>query len=102
MSDLSDLLENVADDDWLDQSACDSMDIDDFFVEAGHTISSDTVNVCRGCPVRAACVTHAYERRISGGYFGGMSPGQRRELSLAEALRFIANDPVQHQATSPR
>lgn len=79
---------------WLNQTACSDLTIGHFFVEAGHAISEDVLNVCRACPVRAECLDHAYRMGIGGGYFGGMSPGQRRTMNLAQARRFIAGDPV--------
>lgn len=77
---------------WLDDIACAELDLDDFFVAAGHTISENVLNVCRRCPVRRQCVEHSYRREIDAGYLGGLSPSQRRQLSLDEALAFIAQD----------
>lgn len=79
---------------WLDEAACANLDVNDFFVQAGHVISEDVLNVCRGCPVREDCVRHAYDEdlNITGGYFGGLSPGQRRSMSLEDALEFCRND----------
>lgn len=77
---------------WLDDIACVDLDVPDYFVEAGHVIEEGAYTVCRGCPVRRDCITHAYERNISGGYFGGLSPGQRRDMSLTEALSYIEDD----------
>jgi hypothetical protein len=74
---------------WLSQTACGDMAIDDFFVEAGHAIEETALQVCRGCPVRIECVKHAYDMQVTGGYFGGLSPGQRRERSLEEAVQLI-------------
>lgn len=79
---------------WLDDAACAELGIDKFFVEAGHVIEESTLNVCRGCPVRADCVEHAYVSSTPGGYYGGLSPGQRREMDLDEALEYITKDPV--------
>jgi len=79
---------------WLNNTACTDLTIGHFFVEAGHAISEDVLNVCRGCPVRRECLEHAYAMGIGGGYFGGMSPGQRRSLNLSQARRFIETDPV--------
>jgi len=79
---------------WLNNTACTNLTIGHFFVEAGHAISEDVLNVCRGCPVRRECLEHAYAMGIGGGYFGGMSPGQRRSLNLSQARRFIETDPV--------
>lgn len=92
--DLSLMIANQADHDWLDETACADMDVPSFFVEAGHTIRPEVLNVCRGCPVRQDCLEHAYDQGIAGGYFGGMSPGQRRDIDFEAALVFIKNDPV--------
>jgi hypothetical protein len=78
---------------WLNDSVCADMAVGDFFVEAGHIIDEKTLNVCRTCPVRRDCLTHAYRNRIIGGYFGGLSPGQRRDMDIDTALVFISKDP---------
>lgn len=88
--------------DWLDDANCQDLDVGDFFVQAGHVISEDILNICRSCPVRVQCVKHAYDDKlnITGGYFGGLSPGQRREMSLEESLIFIETDFVTDTGTS--
>jgi hypothetical protein len=75
-------------DDWLDDAACAELDINDFFVQAGHVISEKVLDTCRTCPVRLDCLKHAYNPKlnITGGYFAGMSPGQRREMTYEEAV----------------
>lgn len=78
---------------WLDKVSCAELDEGLFFVEAGHVINETTLEVCRGCPVRRECVEHAYRLSYTSGYFGGLSPGQRRQLSLADAFEFIRKDP---------
>ena len=55
-------------------------------------IASSTVALCRKCPVRRACLDHAYQHEIVSGYFGGVSPGRRRVLSHAEAIAEIERD----------
>ena len=95
MSELADLIMNSPELRWLDDAACAEMDPGDFFVDAGHTIKQEVLNVCRGCPVREQCLRHAYTHQISGGYFGGMSPGQRRTMDLAAALEFIKHDTLE-------
>ena len=92
-TDLAELIANSDDLVWLDTAACAEMDASDFFVDAGHTIRPDVLNVCRRCPVREECLRHAYTHSISGGYFGGTSPGQRRTMDLTAALEHIAADP---------
>jgi len=80
--------------DWLNEAACQDLEVGDFFVQAGHVISEDVLNLCRACPVRESCLEHSYNENlnITGGYFGGLSPGQRREMSLEEAKVFIITD----------
>lgn len=79
---------------WLENAMCSDMDISDFFVEAGHTIDPGVINICRMCPVREDCIKHSYRMSISGGYFGGISPGQRRDMDLQAALRYAKKDVV--------
>lgn len=79
---------------WLNDVACERMDIVDFFVPAGHAIAEKTLNVCRGCPVRESCLRHAYDVGIFNGYFGGLSPGQRRSMTVDEAVDFIESEQV--------
>lgn len=78
---------------WLNDAACADLELDDFFVAAGHTISESVLNICRSCPVRRECVEHVYQRDLDSGYFGGLSPSQRRSMSLEQALVFIKKDP---------
>ena len=77
---------------WLRDIACADKGMDDFFVEAGHTISPEIVRMCQACPVREDCVRHVYQRKVDNGYFAALSPGQRRAMSLEEALAFIKTD----------
>lgn len=105
MSDLAEFLTGHEDNlDWLEHALCSEMEISDFFVEAGHTISQDVINVCRMCPVRESCIRHAYRHGISGGYFGGISPGQRRDMNEEAALKYAKKDviPPSRQASVKR
>jgi hypothetical protein len=85
---------------WLDAAACAGLPIESFFVQAGHVIDEEVLNVCRGCPVRIDCLRHSYNEslNITGGYFGGMSPGQRREMTFKQACAFCATDLVTEPA----
>lgn len=91
--------------DWLDEIACADKDPEIFFVDAGRVLDEDVLNLCRACPVRRDCVRHAYRMHYLSGYFGGLSPGQRRALSEQEALDFIETDtprkPSEPCATRP-
>jgi hypothetical protein len=49
------------------------------------------LNVCRSCPVRRECIIHAYKggpgrTPITGRYMGGFSLGQRKAMTLEQAL----------------
>ena len=74
---------------WLDDAACFDHDWRDFFVEAGHTISPEIEKLCASCPVRVQCLRHAYEQEHRSGYFGGVSPGNRKQMTEEEAVLFI-------------
>ena len=89
---ITEVVLRIEDQNWVDASACADMEISAFFVEAGRSIKEESLNVCRACPVRKQCLTHAYDKGLSAGYFGGVSPGQRKHASLEEALTLIAND----------
>jgi hypothetical protein len=92
---LDELIEHTPDLPWLEQAACGDLELDQldlFFVEAGRTIASSTVALCRRCPSRRACLDHAYAHEIVSGYFGGVSPGRRRVLSHADAVAEIERD----------
>jgi len=89
IQDLAELIENASDYAWLKDAACADLgldELDQFFVEAGRSLSKDTLQMCGECPVRAECIRHAYENDIAGGYFGGTSPTKRRSVPLAQAL----------------
>ena len=93
---------------WLDDAAC--ADLDDactaeggsalglFFVNAGHVIGAEALDMCqRKCPVRRECVVHAYTGLpgglpIAGGYMGGFSLGQRKDMTLDQALALVEQD----------
>lgn len=77
---------------WVDYIACTDAPYDEFFVEAGHAIDPATQERCRSCPVRKHCAAWSYQLGSSSGYFAGLSPSQRRSMSLSEALHFIDND----------
>lgn len=87
---------------WLNAVACrpDRQDngSGDFFVAAGKVISERARTRCRfQCPVRRECVLHAYLGGIEGGpidaaYFGGFSAGERRAMTLEDALSAVERD----------
>ena len=89
---MDDLIANTPEMRWLESASCAELPIEElelFFVEAGRTIAASTVARCERCPVRLDCLEHAYRHDIASGYFGGMSPGRRRRITLEEARREI-------------
>ncbi|HWL44756.1 MAG TPA: WhiB family transcriptional regulator [Ilumatobacter sp.] len=86
---LAELIENASDYGWLRHAACGELSLDaldQFFVEAGRSLSRETVQLCSACPVKAECLQHAYDHEIAGGYFGGVSPTKRRALPIDSIL----------------
>lgn len=96
---------------WLTKARCANPQPDEpenlaelFFVDAGRTITDEALSLCRTeCPVRQACITHAYTRGADGGmigagYFGGLSLGQRKSMTLEQALAFAEQDSAQARA----
>lgn len=61
----------------------------EYFVQAGHSISDEALDACRRCPVREECLTWAYKQNIGAGYFGGLSHGTRKKMTLDQALVYI-------------
>lgn len=91
---LDELIRSTRDMTWMLEAACRDQpleELEDYFVEAGRTISRQTVARCASCPVRLECLDHAYERQIASGYFGGLSPSKRRSLSHAAARELIGH-----------
>ncbi len=76
---------------WVQNAQCikEGGDWSDYFVQAGHSISDKAMDVCKRCPVRKDCLTWAYDRNLGAGYFGGVSHGTRKKLTLEEALLYI-------------
>lgn len=105
--DLADALEASSDADAAEE---DNRVLGLFFVDAGHVISEETLNVCRACPVRRECIIHAYvggpdASPITGGYIGGFSLGQRKTMTVEQALTRAENDPpkpIRRKASSSK
>lgn len=77
---------------WVDQAACADTPADEFFVEAGRVIDPAVLAACKSCPVRRQCTQYAYDREFAAGYFGGFSPGERKKLTVDQALAVIDAD----------
>lgn len=79
---------------WVSLAACAGTPVEDFFVAAGRSVSASVLARCKSCPVRRECVEHAYiggvdDKPLKFGFFGGFSPGERKKLSLSEALAAV-------------
>lgn len=80
---------------FLDHGLCDGHE--PFFVDAGHVIKDEVQQMCKKrCPVRRECLIHAYlggpNGPILGGYMAGFSVGQRKSMTLSEALAKVDED----------
>jgi Transcription factor WhiB len=97
LNDLASLIEHSPDFEWVRHAACGNLELaelDRFFVDAGRSLSSDTVKMCGGCPARLDCLDHAYAHDIAGGYFGGLSPSKRKSLTHEQARALLVGTPV--------
>lgn len=94
-TDLAQIIEQSPELSWLEHAECSSLGVEQldlFFVGAGKSLSAEAKAMCGRCEVRRDCLQHAYDRDITGGYFGGVSPIKRRKLSFAEALELIESE----------
>ena len=60
------------------RAPCRDTDPDSLFTTGA--AQGQTVQICRRCPIRVACLTEAMEHRIEDGVWGGMTVRQRRSL----------------------
>lgn len=63
---------------WMDQAMCAGSEVN-FFPEKGET-AAEAREVCKDCPVRAACLQWALDNGEEHGVFGGLAPRDRRKL----------------------
>jgi WhiB family redox-sensing transcriptional regulator len=67
------VLRAVRDGSWRDRGACRSEDPALFFPgQGGARPTQVAMNICRGCPVRTACLAYAVDRGDSWGVWGGV------------------------------
>lgn len=64
---------------WMDDGACRDVDPELFF-PARAVDTEPAKRVCRGCPVREACLEYAVAERVVFGIWGGTTERQRRRL----------------------
>ena len=84
---------------WADQAACKNSNPDALFVQGA--AQNQAKVICRGCPVRVACLADALDNRVEFGVWGGMTERERRALlrrrpnvtSWRQLLEAAARDP---------
>lgn len=69
---------------WWEDAACAGADINLFYPPTGDrgTIR-EAQTICRGCPVRDACIEDALSRPFEEGIWGGLTSRDRSELHAA-------------------
>lgn len=67
----------ATDQDWRASGRCASTDPDLFFA-VGAKEHREAKTICRGCPVRAQCLSYAMEAPIDHGIWGGLTERERR------------------------
>jgi len=63
---------------WASKGACRTSDPDALFVQGA--AQNRAKAVCRSCPVRMDCLSHALDHKIEFGVWGGMTERERRVL----------------------
>jgi WhiB family redox-sensing transcriptional regulator len=75
---------------WDDDAACAGYDREMFFRDDQIGGAEDTKAakvICATCPVLAECFTHAYERRLDFGVWGGTTALERWNIRRREQYR---------------
>jgi len=79
---------------WNTQAACLNRDPEWWDHESGimSREAHKAMAICKGCPVRMDCLSHALNEEIEFGIWGGLTPGERKTLTnrLARIRRKIA------------
>ena len=69
---------------WRDQAACRHTDPNLFFPAGTTGLAIENIEaakeVCRSCPVQAACLRFAFETNQEAGIWGGTDEDERRRL----------------------
>lgn len=71
--------------DWKTVGACRDLENDLFFNPSREALAK---HICKGCPVRRACLTYAVERTEKG-VWGGTNFDERKQLREANNLDAI-------------
>lgn len=77
---------NWGDDKWRKKAACIGADIDFFFPEKTSPLTNFQIAsakaICLRCTVKVECLKFAVENGITNGTYGGVSPKDRRTLTV--------------------
>ncbi|MDX6285965.1 MAG: WhiB family transcriptional regulator, redox-sensing transcriptional regulator [Frankiales bacterium] len=63
---------------WAAEGACRNSNPDDLFVQGA--AQNRAKMICRGCPVRVACLADSLDNKVEFGVWGGMTERERRAL----------------------
>jgi len=64
--------------DWMPEANCRNMDVELFFPIKSSNYDPFVKEVCGSCPVQEECLWYANQTSAEEGYFGNMTPMQRR------------------------
>jgi WhiB family redox-sensing transcriptional regulator len=86
------VLRLAEDDSWQQRAACRGLDTEEFYPALGGAAADTVRAVCAGCPVRASCLAYALGHESQPGtrpygFWGGLSPFERRPLIVAYRAR---------------
>ncbi len=65
---------------WQDQAACAGTEPGRFFA-SDERAQREALELCRGCPVREACLEHALRHGERYGIWGGLREHERQQLA---------------------
>lgn len=72
--------------DWRDRAACKGASDPDAFFPVSPSAQRYAQQICRICPVAAACLAEALATGADHGVWGGYTPEQRRALRRTEEM----------------
>ena len=72
---------------WDDEASCQGIDPEVFFPDRPSDRALAAKAICRGCPVRTACLEFALETRLDHGVWGGLTEVERRSLRRSRQRR---------------
>lgn len=67
---------------WMDRANCLGTDTEAFFEESTSLLAATAVRVCSRCEVQAECLRYAVENGLDSGIYGGLTPTERRRVTL--------------------